>query len=397
MPKVEIFGRNLSRRSALGLIAGAATAATPLALRAAEPIKIGVALSLTGRFADSALRIQDGYKLWADELNAQGGLAGSQVQLIIYDDESNPDTGRVLAERLISRDGVSIILGPYSSPISDAVATACERAQVPLIATIASDASIWARRNLTWSFQAFPSSDYDHEAFMEIITKYDKSKPKLAIVFEETPFSVGAKNYAVKRAKELSIPVDTYGYAPGAQDFSSIVEHIIASGATTVSMGGYLQPAIALTRVMIDRAYNPLGYHFILAAEDVTNSALGANANGVFGRSAWELGTHNPMNPPFIKAFQAKFNRAPTYHSAVAYAGGQLIAAAIKAQGPDRTKVRDFLASQKVPTVLGDYKVNEKGQQTGYQYLLTQWQEGKRNIVGEGYDAKVLWPKPKWA
>jgi branched-chain amino acid transport system substrate-binding protein len=83
------------------------------------------------------------------------------VQVVVYDDESNPDTGRVLAERLIDRDAVLAILGPYSSPITDAMATATERAQIPMIGTIASDSSIWSRRKLHWSFQGFPSSDYD--------------------------------------------------------------------------------------------------------------------------------------------------------------------------------------------------------------------------------------------
>jgi branched-chain amino acid transport system substrate-binding protein len=397
MPKIGSPRLVLSRRKALGVIAGAAAAGLPATVRAADPVKIGVALSLSGRFADSALRLRDGYQLWADEVNAQGGLGGRPLQLIIYDDESNPDTGRVLAERLISRDGVFMVLGPYSSPITDAVATACERAEVPLIGTIASDPSIWARRKLSWSFQAFPSADYDHDTFLSVISKFDKTKPKLAIVFEETPFSVGAKNHAVVRAKELGIPTETFGYAPGAQDFSSIVEHIIASGATSVSMGGYLQPAIALSRVMSDRAYNPLGYHFILAAEGATKDALGANVNGIFGRSAWEPGTGNAMEPGFTKAFQAKFKSLPTYHSAVAYAAGQLITAAVKAEGFDRKKIRTFLASQSVPTLLGTYKVNEKNQQVGYRYVLVQWQGGERKLIGADSVTGVVWPKPKWA
>lgn len=397
MPKIGSPRLVLSRRKALGVIAGAAAAGLPASVRAADPVKIGVALSLSGRFADSALRIRDGYQLWADEVNAQGGLGGRPLQLIIYDDESNPDTGRVLAERLISRDEVFMVLGPYSSPITDAVATACERAKVPLIGTIASDPSIWAKRKLAWSFQAFPSADYDHEAFLLVVSKFDKTKPKLAIVFEETPFSVGAKNHAVVRAKELGIAAETFGYAPGAQDFSSIVERIIASGATSVSMGGYLQPSIALSRVMSDRAYNPLGLHFILAAESATKDALGANVNGIFGRSAWEPGTGNVMEGPFTKAFQAKFKGAPTYHTAVAYAAGQLISASVKDAGLDREKVRTFLASQSVPTLLGTYKVNEKNQQVGYRYMLVQWQGGERKLIGADSTTGVVWPKPKWS
>ena len=120
-------------------------------------------------------------------MNAKGGINGRPVQVVVYDDESNPDTGRVLAERLIDRDGVLAILGPYSSPITDAIATATERAQVPMLGTIASDSSIWERRKLRWSFQAFPSSDFDHEGFLKILCVKGGIK-KLAIVYEEAPF-----------------------------------------------------------------------------------------------------------------------------------------------------------------------------------------------------------------
>ena len=69
-------------------------------------------MSLTGRFSDCAKYCQEGYLLWAEQVNATGGIGGRQVQVVIYDDESNPDTGRVLAERLIDRDGATAILGP---------------------------------------------------------------------------------------------------------------------------------------------------------------------------------------------------------------------------------------------------------------------------------------------
>ncbi|MBN8958119.1 MAG: ABC transporter substrate-binding protein, partial [Rhizobiales bacterium] len=120
--------RKLSRRGMLGLTAAAVSATFTDGLRtpvsAADPIKLGASLSLTGRFSDSAKYCQEGYLLWSEQVNAKGGIGGRQVQIVIYDDESNPDTGRVLAERLIDRDGATVILGPYSSPITDAIGTA---------------------------------------------------------------------------------------------------------------------------------------------------------------------------------------------------------------------------------------------------------------------------------
>lgn len=389
-----------SRRNALGFgVAGFATFAVGRA-RAADPLKFGASLSLTGRFSDSAKYVQEGYALWVEQVNAKGGIKGRPVEVVTYDDESNPDTGRVLAERLIDRDGVVALLGPYSSPITDAMATACERGQIPMVGTIASDSSIWARRKLRWSFQGFTSSDYDHEGFLKVVKARKDGLTKLAIIFEEAPFSIGAKDWALPVAKAMGLTVDTYGYSPGAQDFRSIIERMVAAGTEMVSMGGYYQPSVALTRQMMERGFNPAGYHFIQAADGVTKDALGANANGIFGRSSWEPTIDTPANKEFVAAYRAKFNRIPSYHSAAAYAAGQAFARAIEMKGPDRAGMREVLASEKIETVLGTFHCNARGQQDGYRYVGTQWQGGESVIVeGEiGHAPKPpLWPKPNWS
>jgi ABC-type branched-subunit amino acid transport system substrate-binding protein len=147
---------------------------------------------------------------------------------------------------------------------------------------------------------------------------------------------------------------------------------------------------------MIERGYNPVAYHFIQAADGVTKDALGANAEAVFGRSAWESTLQTPASQAFTKLYQAKYGRLPSYHSAAAYAAAEVAEAAIKAKGAERKGVRDFLASAKAETVMGTYQVNEKGQQQGYRYFTTQWQGGNSKVVGNGSSTPVEWPKPAW-
>ncbi|MCC7274142.1 MAG: amino acid ABC transporter substrate-binding protein [Alphaproteobacteria bacterium] len=380
----------------LGVAAVAVLAATGVPAGAADPIRLGASLSVTGRFSDAAKYLQEGYQLWADEVNQRGGIGGQPVQVITYDDESKPDSGRILAERLIDRDGVTVLLGPYSSPITDAIATAAERAQVPVIGTIASDSSIWERRKLRWTFQAFPTSDYDHEGFLRLLGEKGKAIKKVAIVYEEAPFSIRAKDWALAKAKEMGLTVEAYGYNPGAQDFRSIVERIVAFGAEAVAMGGYYQPSVALTRQMIERGYNPQAYFFIQAADGVTREALGQQTEGILGRSAWEPTLETPAARAFADAYRAKFGRLPSYHSATAYAAGQVAEAAMKAKGTDRAAIRDYIATTAIPTVMGTFKVNAKGQQEGYHYIATQWQGDTARIVGEGSANAVIWPKPAW-
>src|ERR1700678_3297444 len=91
--------KRISRRALLrGAAIGAASARIGFA-RADEPIKLGASLSVTGRFSDSAKYAQEGYQLWEQQSKAAGGINGRPVSLIIYDDASNPASGRVLGQR----------------------------------------------------------------------------------------------------------------------------------------------------------------------------------------------------------------------------------------------------------------------------------------------------------
>ena len=93
----------------------------------AQPIKVGASLSLTGTYAKPGQYQREGYELCAEEANGRGGLLGKKVEFVVYDDQSTPATGVKLYERLITEDKVDAVMGPYSSPISEAVANVTEK------------------------------------------------------------------------------------------------------------------------------------------------------------------------------------------------------------------------------------------------------------------------------
>src|SRR4030042_2176787 len=81
-----------------------------------KPIVIGGSLPLTGVWAETAKVIQKGYEFWVEETNAQGGLLGRPIKLIIYDDEGKADRAVKLAEKVITVDKVELLLGGYPGP-----------------------------------------------------------------------------------------------------------------------------------------------------------------------------------------------------------------------------------------------------------------------------------------
>ena len=108
-------------------------------------VVIGGAISQTGRFAEPAGRMYNSVKLYVDQMNKRGGLLGHRVILIMLDDKSDKQTSIKLYEKLITEDKVDLIMAPYSSGITDAVANVTERYQMPMVAYGAASSVIWQR------------------------------------------------------------------------------------------------------------------------------------------------------------------------------------------------------------------------------------------------------------
>src|SRR5437899_3994753 len=104
------------------IMAAALIFVTALDADAQAPIRIGASLSLTGTYAKLGKYQHEGYQLCQKDLNAQGGLLGRKVEFVVYDDQSMPPTGVRLYERLLTEDRVDVVMGPYSSPVTEAVA-----------------------------------------------------------------------------------------------------------------------------------------------------------------------------------------------------------------------------------------------------------------------------------
>src|SRR3990172_8496157 len=106
----------------LAACGGAATTAAPATAAPpavppteAPPIRIGASLPLTGDFSEPGTAAKLGYELWVDEVNKAGGLLGRQVEFVLYDNASDPDTAVADYERLITEDKVDLVVGPFSS------------------------------------------------------------------------------------------------------------------------------------------------------------------------------------------------------------------------------------------------------------------------------------------
>src|ERR1700755_515678 len=105
---------NTLRSCAAALLAGLLSLSNAAA-QSAEPIKVGMSLALTGAGAAPSKVVNTSLEIWRDDVNAKGGLLGRPVELLIYDDQSNPANVPGIYQKLISVDKVDLLMGPYGT------------------------------------------------------------------------------------------------------------------------------------------------------------------------------------------------------------------------------------------------------------------------------------------
>src|SRR5258707_14151875 len=131
---------------------------------AQEPIRIGVTQPLTGAFAASGNYVAQGARIAEDQINADGGVLGRRIQLVVEDNKSNPTEAVATAEKLIGKDKVPVMMGAWSSSLTLAVMPKLMEHGVPMLVEASSSGKITTPGN-PWSFRINPTSEMEAKAF----------------------------------------------------------------------------------------------------------------------------------------------------------------------------------------------------------------------------------------
>jgi branched-chain amino acid transport system substrate-binding protein len=362
------------------------------------PIRIGASLSLTGTYAKLGKYQHEGYQLCNKELNTKGGLLGRKVEFVVYDDQSTPATGVRLYEKLITEDKVDAVMGPYSSPISEAVANVTEKYQKVMVSPLAATTSIF-RKGRKHIFMIVSPAEVYLEGLVELAAK--RGMKSIAIVNEDTLFTKTAAQGAADLAKKHGMQVVFQeAYPKGNQDFSALLTKVKAVNPDVFAAATYFDDAIAITRQMKELNVNPKMYGVTVGGDlPEFYDLLKQNAEYVYGASQWDDVLPYPGAKEFLAAYKKEFGREPVYHSAAGYAGCLVYTEAVKRAGTlDSAKVREQLLKLETKTAFGDYKVDETGFQIAHKTVMLQWQDGKKVIVwpDDLANAKPRFPTPSW-
>jgi branched-chain amino acid transport system substrate-binding protein len=384
---------------ALGALALAtAVAVISLPADAQGPIRIGASLSLTGTYAKLGKNQHEGYQLCIKDLNAKGGLLGRKAELVVYDDQSMPATAVRLYEKLITEDKVDAVMGPYSSPVSEASANVTEKYKKVMVAPLAATTSIF-KKGRKYIFMVISPAEGYLEGLVDMAAK--RGLKTVAVVNEDTLFSKAAASGAVELAKKKGLQVVfTEAYPKGNTDFSALLTKVKAANPDVLAAATYFDDAVALTRQMKELNVSPKMYGVTVGGDlPEFYDTLKQNAEYIYGATQWEHTLPYPGNQEFFDAYKKEFSHEPSYHSAAGYAGCVIYAEAVKRAGSlDADKVREQLLKLETKTMFGEYKVDADGYQLAHKMVTFQWQGEKKVTVwpDELAQAKPRFPTPPW-
>ncbi len=333
----------------------------------ADTIKIGLDQPLTGAFAASGNYIVNGAKIAVDEINAKGGVLGSKLELVVEDNKSNPTEAASVAEKLIDRDHVPVMLGAWGSSLTLAVMPKLMQYHVPMLVETSSASKI-TRQGNPYIFRISPPSWVEAAMF-------EKFLPELKI--KKADFLAINNDWGRGTIDDFAKMFTKHGVAVGLketmgeddQDMSAQLAKIKASDSDTVIVTTFVDQ---LTLVLKQAA--SLGLHKRIVttggsqAPDQLIEQAGAAANGTMHLvffAPWmpNSSPHPDLAKNFIKSWLAKgYEKGGLTESYRGYDGVYVIAAALaKAGKADSEAIRSAFWQVDVPTINGDVKFVKDG------------------------------------
>jgi branched-chain amino acid transport system substrate-binding protein len=388
----------IGRRSCFAILAAAVMLgwAAVKSNAADEPIKIGFSVSLTGSLASSGKAHLLSKEVWAEEINAKGGLLGRPVKLVYYDDQTNANTVPAIYSKLVNVDKVDILMGAATNLIGAAMPQIMQRNKMVMVLL-----ALTANAEFKYSryFQSAPfGSDPSilSRNFFEVAKTISPAPQTLALVGADAEFSNNVLKGARAIAKDYNLKI-VYDrtYPPTTVDYTPIARAVQAANPDLVLLASYPLDSVGMVR-----AATEIG----LKAKLFGGAMVGMQYASFMGQLAEKLnGLVNyhiyvpskkldfPGIETFLKKFQARAKDAGVdplgfYQPPFAYAAMQVIEQAITATKTlDDDKLARYIHANRFDTIVGPIEFDKLGEWKNPRVLLVQFQ----NVQGSGLEQYI--------
>ncbi len=375
----------------------------------AKPIRIGFSMSLTGGVAVNGKQLLLALEIWRDDVNAKGGLLGRPVELVYYDDQSNPANVPGIYTKLIDVDKVDLTIGPYATNmVAPAIPALMEHNMLTIgfFAVAANSEFHYPRYFSMISLGPEPKIAMSR-GFFEVAAQQTPRPKTVAIVGADAEFARNTTDGARQNAKSLGFDiVYDKSYPPGTTDFAPIVRAIQATSPDLVFAAAYPPDTLGLIRADREIGFTPkmFGGGLIGLLATAMKVQLGPLLNGIVKQ---DLFVNSPsFDFPGLRDMLRKYQaKAPGFgvdplgyaYSPFGYAGGEVLAEAVAATNSlDQGKLAGYMHSHTFDTVIGKIAFGKDGEWSAPRIVWTQFQNVTGNSLDQFREVKhevIVWPQ----
>jgi branched-chain amino acid transport system substrate-binding protein len=379
-----------------------------------DMIVLGAPVSLTGKYSINGKHTRNGYNFAAERINSKGGVTVGgkkyKLEVIYYDDESNPKRAAQLAERLIKQDGIQFMLGPYSSGLTKAVAPVTEENKIPMVEANGASRSLFTK-GYKYLFAVLSPANQYLEVAIDLAVEKNGGKPvNIAMAFEQDAFSQDVRLGIVDAAKRTGSKITIDDKLPKElNDMAATLAKVKATKPDVLVVSGHSKGALTAIRQIAEMKVDvPM-----LAMTHCDASKLakqhGKNAEYALCAAQW----HKALSykdkffgngKKYDKDFTKEFGYAPPYQAAESSAALLVYKDAFeRANSFDRDKVRDALKATDMQTFYGNIKFGPGGNNIAKPMILFQVRckgdtcENKVVAPTKWASDKLVHPVPTWA
>jgi branched-chain amino acid transport system substrate-binding protein len=392
-------------------VTGAFLLAIAYQARAVEPIKVGFSMAMTGAVAQNGKQLLIALQLWRDDVNAKGGLLGRPVELIYYDDQSNPANVPGIYTKLISVDKVDLVLGPYATNMAAAAMPIIIENKKVTVSILA----IGVNRHFSYPkyFSMVPVGPEGIKAFskgfFELAAAQQPKPETVAMLSADAEFAKtsadGARENAASNGFRI---VYDQSYPPSTTDFAPTVRSLAAANADIVFVAAYPPDTVGIVRAAQEIGLKPKIFGGTMIGLLITpiKKQLGPLLDGIVIMESFVPA--RTFDFPGVADVMKRYRGAaagqqidPLGYGFVpfGYAAGQVLAEAVEAtKSLDQDQIADYMHTHHFDTVVGDIGFDKAGDWSEPRTVFTQFQKVEANDIEQFSDGKVqpiLWP-PKY-
>jgi branched-chain amino acid transport system substrate-binding protein len=365
--------------------------------RGADPIKIGFGMALTGGLSANGKPALLALQIWKDDVNKKGGLLGRPVELVYYDDKTDPATIPGIYAKLLDVDKVDLVISGYGTNlIAPLMPIAMER-KLTLIGMFGlANNEKYQYPNY---FQIQPAGPEPQTStalgFFELAARQNPRPQTVAIVGADAEYPqnalVGAREL-IKRFGFKTVYDKTY--PPSTVDYTPIVRSIKATNPDILFIASYPPDSVGMLRAIHEVGLQPkiIGGGMVGLMFTTVMTSMGPLLNGIVNYDFWAPEPTMMAVPgvkEFLKEYQARAEKAGVdplgyYLPPYSYAVGQVIAQSVTAtKGFDQQKLADYMRATEFDTVVGKVKFGKNGEWAKGRTLMVQYQKIQGNAIDQ--------------